>query len=345
MGGNALQNVRRHDADEYFTKITELNETLGVLFGDDARLYNLEAYSTKPSFGDADILATNLPPNYKELLIVCFGLDKDMHVSNGNVFSFNYEGLQVDLINTPEEEFESSKFYFDYNDFGNLLGKITRKLGMKFGHDGLFLRVYDPNLDTVLGPDILLTRDPQTILNMLGLSYTRYLLGFETLEDIFVYVSGCQYFNPGIYLLDNLSNKAMVRDHKRKTYNAFIEWVDARKDQLYAYPYEDLVNKGGYRLKEPFYSDIIIKYFPEVEGKVNSLIRKYEENLKIKEVFNGNIVMELLKIEGKELGEFMRYVNSYDITRNVILSAYSHPNLIENFIKKMYQLFLTRKET
>lgn len=341
MGGNALQNVRRHDLNEYSEKVSAVKSTLRYLFPE-GLYYELKAYYLKDSFGDADILCVGLPQNYKETLIKYFVFDKDEYVSNGNVFSINFNNLQVDLISTPLDEFESSKFYFDFNDFGNLIGKITRKLGMKFGHDGLFLRVYDPEQNHTLGDDILLTRKPKIILEMLGLSYHRYEEGFMNLEDMFEFVASSPYFNPGIYLFENLSNKAMVRDHKRKTYNAFVEWVDLNKSRLPAFPYEDLVNKGGYRLKEPFYSDIILKYFPEVDDIVKSMIKTYEENQIIKSRFNGDIVKELLGIEGKDLGLFMKWMNSEEIKEKV-RDAFLTDNIDHNAcIIFMYDYYIYR---
>ena len=56
---------------------------------------------------------------------------------NSNVFSFELDGHQVDLIFTEKKFYESALVYFANNDFSNLIGRIAHKHGFKYGHCGL----------------------------------------------------------------------------------------------------------------------------------------------------------------------------------------------------------------
>jgi len=48
---------------------------------------------------------------------------------NGNCWSFDYKEIQVDLIITTEEHFNSNYFYMSYNDLGNFIGRLSNNLG------------------------------------------------------------------------------------------------------------------------------------------------------------------------------------------------------------------------
>ena len=41
--------------------------------------------------------------------------------------------FQIDFIKVGEENWETSKNYFSYNDLGNLMGRLAQRLGVKYG--------------------------------------------------------------------------------------------------------------------------------------------------------------------------------------------------------------------
>ena len=74
---------------------------------------------------------------------------------NGDVISFSYEinsfseeYFQIDLIKceNESEKLSMSKYYYSYGDLGNILGRITKKYDIRFGHKGLFINLLDETI-------------------------------------------------------------------------------------------------------------------------------------------------------------------------------------------------------
>ena len=313
MGGNVFTGkTRRYDKDEYFAIEAEVLSILSGAFTEEALeapradwIQPLKAYRSKESFGDMDIVVNSayIGPDYVRDVIQVFNLKDDEYNKNGNVFSFVYKEFQIDLIVTKPSEFKTSLDYGHWNDCGNLVGRISHKLGLKFGHDGTTLIIKEN--DQVMG-EIVVTRNTCDLFDLLGLDYEQWKNGFDTLEDMFEWVSSSTYFNPDIYLLDNRNNHSRARDAKRKTYHAFLEWCASRAFDD-AYKYDSTVAKGGYNIREPFFSELIVPAFPHVLIEYNEIVAKHVEHAKFKRYFNGDSFSKVTGLTGKELGAFMSW--------------------------------------
>lgn len=326
MGGNALKScTRRYQAEEYYRLSKTLGEYLAETLG--VTSTTIPAYKNKESFGDIDqlVASDDLPPNWKQILIDDLGLMAGEYVSNGNVFSIKFEEIQADLIRTPESECLASLFYFGYNDLGNLMGRIAHSKGVKLGHKGMFLvvRPRENQLEHVIG-EIFLTDDPKTILDILDLDFSKYG-HFDTIEDIFEFVAESKYFHPDIFLFENRNCESRVRDQKRKTYNAFIQWCEDNKNRFPAKT-ERFEGKFGYHIKEEFLNYVLINYFPDIKTKVDSMIDEFELDQEFKEVFNGDLVMEWTGLEGKALGGLMKEVKQLLTPKELYIA---HPGLVK----------------
>jgi hypothetical protein len=160
MGGSALKDygVRRYLKDEFNNLSDELIPKIGELFKTDVEL--VKSYNNKESFGDMDLLVLNNGSSHflypSDLIIENLkpkGISK-----NSNVISFEYKELQIDLILTKSNNWETSKVFFAYNDLGNLMGRIYNSLGFKWGFDGLkYVHKID---DKVLG-EIMVSKNPR----------------------------------------------------------------------------------------------------------------------------------------------------------------------------------------
>lgn len=297
MGGNALNcETKRLTALEYFALS---GEVFDLLYGFGLNAFPIVAYENKETFGDLDIIVSKkdspiLVPNDISTLFK----SKDSYI-NSNVWSFEYKDFQVDLILTPPSDVNIGLFYFSYNDFGNLLGRIFHKFGLKFGHDGLFYIIRDGDYHF---KEVLLSKDPRTILSFLGLSFSRYTEGFSNLEDIFKFVSSSPYFNPDIYLLDNLNHQSRTRDRKRTTYNAFLKWcADQHNLTHFEFPPKDQSLKQA------------CEFFPFLGIELINAQREIERKRLVKQKFNGEIIGKRTGLSGRNLGEFMVFFkNSYD---------------------------------
>lgn len=335
MGGNALAaTCRRHNKEEYYAKEEEILFALKGLFPH-SRAYPIKAYRSKDSFGDCDVLleSLDLPSNWIDLVAEVF--DSKQVIKNGNVCSFEYYELQVDIIVTKPEDFNSSAQYFDYNDLGNLVGRIAHSMGLKLGHDGL---TYKWRLsDNHVFKEITLLKDWKDILPVLGYSYERYKQGFETLDEMFQFVVSSPFFNKDIYLLHNRNHTSRVRDKKRKTYMSFLKYCETYKQTHEQDINTDIVNYHGSDKRHWLnYLFSSIEGFKEQYEEVQA---EYECEQKFKERFNGNLVKEWCGIDGKELGNFMQWLKANTeperFKKDIItLNPVCVPRLIEYYFEK-----------
>lgn len=310
MGGNIFKGMnRRYSEFEYLELYGEVMNKLGESiispkFSPYYCMSAIKSYMKKESFGDMDIVVNSnyLLVDWIPSLVKEFNLPHGHWVKNGNIFSFLYKEFQIDLIISPTEDYQSSLDYFAWNDLGNLIGRITHKLGIKFGHDGSWIILRDG--DYQIGK-ILVTKSIQDLLEFIGLDYPQWQAGFLTMEDAYLWLTKSKYFNKHIFDLDNRNHQARVRDAKRVNYTNFITWLESQ-DNLIEYPYESIVSRGGYNIREPFFA-LICEKFPHVLDEYNSIINTHEENKQFKQKFNGEIVHKLTGLENKELGEFMAW--------------------------------------
>lgn len=224
-------------------------------------------------------------------------------VQNTTVYSFEYKELQVDFILTPQENWESAQTYFSYNDIHNLIGKLFHSVGLKWGQDGLR---YVYRIDGKVLGEINLTTSYEEAFKLVGLDPKTYTDGFDDLVDMFKYVVTSPFFNPVKYDLENLNRINRERDKKRKTYAAFIEYIEPLRENEYRYFYPD----------KKVYLGLIDHYFPGFLKKFRELEVIEERKRNIHALYNGNLIMQRYAIQGKELGKAMTdFVNNFYTTQ------------------------------
>lgn len=302
MGGNALKEVRtrRLDREEF-----EQCEKNVVIFLKEnfptAMVDSIPSYREKSTFGDLDVLIS------EEGLKAHGGIEKliekaqetffsRQEKANGHVLSFEYRtspeqerGFQVDVLQMAEVTLDYAKNYFSYNDLGNLVGRSAHKMGLKFGHNGLWYVMRDGDHKLA---DILLTRDFDKSLSFMGFDPKRFREGFENLEEVYEYVGGSKYFDGNIYLMENQSYKYRVRDKKRPTYQQFLQWIrDNDTPSVFTYPQD----KAEWLPK-------IFEAFPEFKKNYDLTLKNYDNILKVREKFNSDLMSEWSGKTGQALG-------------------------------------------
>lgn len=287
MGGNAFPGkTRRYAADEYYTLVNKLTP---VVEGFASRAVAIPAYHSKESFGDLDMLYTPSRVVDESLLSNSFETTDLFH--NGDVWSLVHGDFQVDLIHTPVHEFDYALKYFGYNDFGNLCGKLAHKFGLKHGHDGLKYVVR--SADHVLG-EIVLTLDPTVTFDLLDIKYPED--GFNTLEDIFRCVTASKVFSSEMFAFENMNHIARIRDKKRSTYTAFLQYIADHPE----------LPVLEFNRDKTVYLPMIFERFPHAKPKFDELWAKKHLLERAREKFNATLVTEMTGLQNKELGEIMR---------------------------------------
>lgn len=304
MGGNALSKPGlRLPAEDYWRVWGTIEARLRLLYTE-VRL--VPAYKAKQTFGDMDVLVSEKFCNGAEAADILGAVEE---VKNGKVTSLGLpyaNGMfQLDLIHCPAEELEFSFVYFGYNDLGNLMGRIAHKMGFKYGHDGLWYVIRDPENPTSVVKEVLVSRDLEKVFAFMGYDYEEWQYGhsygFYALEDVFKYAADNPWFNKDIYLLQNRNHIARMRDRKRASYTEFLKWCEKPevKNQW----------KWDNSKKKTVQSMFLQKAFgvwPAFEDRYKRAMGNYQIHKIARKKFNGQLVMELTGLQGKELGAFIQ---------------------------------------
>lgn len=230
---------------------------------------------------------------------------------NSNVYSFPYDGFQVDVTFHPISEFNMAVDYSSWGDLGNIMGRVFHKMGLHFGHSGLSFWIrqglFDNNLQWSdsdhIYDKVVLTRDMQEICEIGGFDCSRWMQGFDTEQDAFEFVVDSKYFDPDLFKLENLNHTNRTRNRKRGMYMRFMEYV-----------------ADSNRVGEPFrskheYSLMMQCKFPQLQRAIAEFRLLYEVDKVIKEKVNGKLVMEWLDLsenDGKLVGQIMNKVRELD---------------------------------
>lgn len=304
MGGNALaaQGAKRIDKFQYNILKGEIFEKLSTLRG----FYGwveIPSFKDKDTFGDIDILCTNVTNEVFEQVLDLF--KRPACYRNTNVLSLLYKDLQVDLISMDPENYNTAKVYYSYNDLGNLMGKIYHKFGLKYGHKGLVMPLRDDTNSSHKFDEVIISKNPEKIFGFIGLEYFEFLLGFSSLNKIFRFVTSSPYFHPDIFSFENMNNTARVRDRKRSTYNEFLAYIDGM----------DIDPLPSWDKDKSKYLDKIFTFFPESYAGYLRSLAEFEKHKAMQAKFNGTKVLGWLKdsypegiVHGFHFGNFMKWM-------------------------------------
>lgn len=313
MGGNyknsqvpELPAAMRIPKDAYHHICEQINDafSLKLLGSTWAMPYSV---GEKADFGDIDILIPSylMPAARHQISKFAWKdsrgnsyLTRFTHPESEDSYICTFESMgstyhvQVDLIPTDFSHFDFAFGYFSYNDLGNLIGRIAHRRGLKFGHDGLWY--IHRRGDRVLA-EILVDADFFSAIEYLGFDSNKWTQGFDTFEEMFEWVKNSKYFEYNAFPLEFQNHRARVRDAKRKTYNAFLEWLNWEGEYV---PTDKEANIA--RLRADF--SFVDKQIIEAEA-ADDLRIAYKEKI------NGKVVGEQTGLSGKELGAVMQYVH------------------------------------
>lgn len=330
MGGNVFETNRRLLAKEYKELKFEVFRNLDKIFLYFIHYSEIPYYREKESFGDLDIvIGCHKPMDIIKKLCETFEISSNKIFVNSNTVSFQYKDFQIDLIFSGEEDYQSSLNYFSWNDLGNLMGRIARKAGFKYGHKGLTYVLREGDWQFA---EILVSKDQKLILEFLGYDFTRYSQGFDTVEEIYNFTCSSLYFNSDSFLMENLNHINRVRNRKRPVYKKFLEWL---KNQ-------DPINIPEFQWsteRKEWFLDKAFRFFPGFSNKFYFESNEFEKVKEFKQKFNGRLVQEITGLDGKELGSFVCYLKKksikFDDFQDWILSV--EPRQIKEWIEYNFE--------
>jgi len=263
----------------------------------------------KEDFGDIDILVKKQVFSFERFWEEYSSEYKDYKKNSDVVSLLDHQDRQIDLILTPIYLFDTHFDYLAYNDLGNFVGRLARAVGLKYGHDGLSLVVRDPNNSGSMIGTIKVYEDTGRVYNLLGLDSIEGSNGFNNMEEVYKFIMSSKYYHKDSFLLEKQSNKARVRDRKRKSYSGMLNYIkenDASNSERRKYSIFETLSMlpEGVRLKY-----------------IRMVTNNDQSNYK-KTLFNGKVVMEVTGLKGKELGAFISYCkDKVDLSGNVNLQV------------------------
>lgn len=322
MGGNLLKG-KRILSIEYPTYLKNVCSILNdILIPLNMSINTIPHIKEKEDHGDIDIVI-----GYEtaiDYVSIYEALNNKQNITNVTINSSNksihflYNGVQVDLIFIQNKSVDYAVNYFSYNDLGNLLGIMCKRLGFKHGHLGLSFNLM---YNTTVIEEYYLTNDFYSFLNILGLKIQTFKDGFDTYKEMFNYVLSSPYFNCSIYQYSNLNHVNRTRDRKRKTYNMFLDYMSS------------IPFKEPYKLIDtPYY--YVYRSFPNIIETAQKALHEYVDSVHIRKALLGILRSEIYKLEGKELGEAMVILKNSDLYKlpfeheefNRLLKEYRNEN-------------------
>jgi hypothetical protein len=295
MGGNALKNVKtiRLEREQYLQYEQEISEIVRPLV---THFYIPRTFPGKESFGDLDIVYMAEDPEFLNKIKSLFQSKDSFH--NGDITSVEYKNFQVDFIKSSPSYFENHCFFLDYNDFGGILGQMTSRYELKYGFDGLFLRVHRDHVREHHLGEVLLSSDPLVIFQYLGLDYRRYKEeGFRTPLEMFDFLMECKYCSMISFTQENINTVHRRRLTHRPIYQQYIEYITS-------HPLVPSQPALPYLTTPTEHTNYLLSHF-QCSDAYEEIIRRDEETRIVKSKFNGGIVTGVTGLEGKEIGKLI----------------------------------------
>lgn len=315
MGGKAVTSYRM-DSQTHDRFLDHVVPVLVDLHLDEERVYPVRSFENKASHGDLDVLfmkpatSTNDLRRMRDAKHALMHNETDLEVleynSNGDILSmavmFEGKPRQLDVIFTWSFHWHIAKVFYDFNDMGNLMGKVARWHRMKWGFQGLRYVVYSEDGSRKLD-EITLTGNPATAFEILGFDWQRYQKGFVKRSDVWEYVLNGALTDPRCFLPKNLNAGQRQRDTKRTGYELFMKYLDE---------FVEIDMSTERPSHEDTWELVHDKIGINLEQQVNALRMEDAKLQKAAEKFNGRVILDHFKDlkGGPKFGKMMKEWNN-----------------------------------
>lgn len=317
MGGKALQNTSpRLDATDYYP-FAARTVALLRLAAPESRIEVIPAYALKPSFGDLDLVvdwgrepeaSAQRAAALQALAPTEVSVDHDV-TSVGVPANLHAAPFQLDLICAPGGYFDFTLSFFSFNDLGNLLARVAHAAGFKLDDRGLRHVVRVPYSQHVLA-ELVVTLDWSQALQFLGYDPQAYAAGaaggFQSLEDIFRFVLSSPDVHLPSYQPRYMNHAARRRDSKRKTYRAFLAWLDQLDDTRV---HGARLGQEERQTRCAHYLERALTMFPHFKAAYEETVERARLVRLAKARLNAKVAQKHTGAWGKELENIMQRIN------------------------------------
>lgn len=176
------------------------------------------------------------------------------------------------------------------------IGRVARQMGLRFGKDGLSMLLSSED-----GTRVRISTDRDLTLEFLGFDPKAHRAGFDTPEAIYDFIATGRYFDPAIYEMDRMTNRAKSRSRTRPFYKPFINAIRQRP-ALHIWP--ELCTPAGMATWRERAFDV----FPGSREAHHAIVEAQARARATKAFFCGDRVSELTGITGSRLSHLMNEV-------------------------------------
>lgn len=201
----------------------------------------------------------------------------DVLKTNDNSLTLNLStGSKVALIWANDEE--SFRWLYDFHSYSNgvIIGKMLKKIGLKYSDEGLQYIQYDlrQNHQSEVG-SITITRNFSRILEILELDKNEFKKGFTNTDEIFSFFVKSPYLKVDKFINPEKEQKNIIL----QKFEEYLILNNIRNDNYKSLEFE--------RIKE---------LFPEIDfnSEIAKLVAKAERKQELVDKFNGRIIMEMI---------------------------------------------------
>jgi hypothetical protein len=195
----------------------------------------------KTSYGDIDFIVSIEDPALAEVTMqdMCTTLNAVEITGTGSTKSLAIPCdelgeecyVQVDINKVAMELFHWQVFKHAHGDMWTLLGQCVRRPGFIADERGFHVCIEEIEPHNKKASRLMLTRDPNAVLEFLGLEVEKFWKPFGRREEMFEYVSGNRFFWRDRYVEEAFKHNDRSRMAKRPIYREFVEeWLPSHPE-------------------------------------------------------------------------------------------------------------------
>ncbi|KAH0292498.1 hypothetical protein M436DRAFT_49270 [Aureobasidium namibiae CBS 147.97] len=194
-------------------------------------------------------------------------------------------------------------FLHGYGDLGSILGSFNYSYGFTSKNDGLFVRIKEQEAQNWSASQVFLSKDPELVMQFLGLDKHRYHRGFESERQLFDWAVSSRLFNRKLVEKRRDNSEMRSRMEKRPMFRRFMsEYLPALSD----------ANADSLETRETL-TNIALLFFGKGDEfntrRAKVLIENAEEHAWY--VIKTTILTPLAKLESKKLNEVVRALKRF----------------------------------
>ncbi|KAL8838511.1 MAG: hypothetical protein Q9176_005063 [Flavoplaca citrina] len=255
----------------------------------------------KNDHGDIDVIVGNKLCEFSTM-----DLAQDLgaidHVKNGHTTSFAIqlpekanEFFQLDVQSCKQGLFKWEIIYNAYGDLWGIIGMFVARLGFTINDSGLHVRVAE--IESTHPRDCLLqlTYRPREIMGFLGLDIDCYDLGFETLDEVYIWATASRFFRRDCFEKSKKKELVGKKAQRPMIENFIMEWLPKH------------LSIGVVEEDRQSQRERLIKEAVETFGKrteYQQMVVNHKQRLMKDEMWRK--IVKVLPLEGKDLGEAIK---------------------------------------